>query len=74
MLITSNDLLALSVFGNSFEYNLLYHLHKDGDETDWHVAPWILLHVLLEGRSDISFHLGLRNLPPSPCPFYNEVS
>lgn len=62
MVITSSDLSALNVLETS-RIICPYHLHKDGGEADWSVAPSIFPLVILKGRSEICIIPGLRNLP-----------
>lgn len=63
MVITSSDLSALNVLETASRIICSYHLHKDGGEADWPVAPSIFLLVILKGRSEICIIPGLRNLP-----------
>lgn len=61
MLTTSYHLLALSIFGSSFQQDLSQHFPRKQCEADWSLVPQILILALLD-RSDICCLSVLRNL------------
>lgn len=68
MLTSPSHELVLS----SLEMVSFYHFPYDWVETDWLTVPWILLHVILEDKSEICFSPVLRSLLKYPWLFQDH--
>jgi len=55
MLTVPNHLLVLNKFGNGFQSYMLHHLLWDRGDTNQPVVVQILLLVLLDSKSDLTF-------------------